>query len=84
MYFTVTMILITELYLIKIISLSLNKNIGNSLEAYYQDNYVPIICFFWGNAVSLLSRKLTMLEDKYNFLFLYTVLKSYNGIVNYL
>lgn len=44
-------------------------NISNSLETCCQDNYIPIICFHLRNVLSLLSRKLSGLEDKDYFLF---------------
>lgn len=59
-------------------------NSSNSLEAYYQDNYVPIICFFLKILILSLSKKLIRPEDKDQFLFLQTVLKSYIGVMNYL
>lgn len=46
----------------------LNMKISNSLETYYQDNYIPIICVFLRNTVSLLSRKLIRIENKVFFL----------------
>ena len=59
MYFVIIMSLITVWHLIPDSkSFFLNMKISNSLETYYQDNYVPIICVFLRNAVSLLSRKL--------------------------
>lgn len=60
-----------------------NMNISNTLEAYNQDNDVPIICFFLKNTIALLSRKLIRLKSKDHFLFLQTVLKSYMGVMNY-
>lgn len=80
MYFVIIMSLITVWHLIQDSkSFFLNMKIGNSLETYYQDNYVPIICVFLRNAVSLLSKKLIRISCCF-FFFLQIILKTYTGV----